>query len=112
MIRAGELRDKIIIQRPVRVSNGSGGFDITYDTIIESFAKVVERNPQNEMEGGQYDLKTLVEFVIRYRPDAIEIGDRVIWRGFNFTVANSMKVDPLRRYITITTVSEMETSER
>lgn len=112
MIRAGELRDKIIIQRPIRVSNGSGGYDTTYETIIETFAKVIERNPRNEFEGGQMDLKTLVEFVIRYRPDNINIGDRIVWRGFNFTVANSMKVDPLRRYITITTVSEMETSER
>lgn len=113
MVRAGELREILKVQRPTRVSNGSGGFTTTYSDIIErTYAKVVEERSTPEMIGGQENINNYVHFRIRYRPViAIKIADRLVWRGFNFIV-NNIKVDPLRTYIDIYVNSEMETSIR
>lgn len=112
-LNAGELREIIKIQRPVRVSNGSGGYETTYeDVIAKTYASVKEVAPSADVIASQQDLKTLVEFKLRYRPTNIKIGYRIIWRDFIFTVASSMKVDPLRTAITITAVSEIEESNR
>lgn len=116
MIPAGVLRELIKIQRPERVliPDSGGAYETVYNDILpKTYAKVTEVSPSNEIIASQQNLKELVEFIIRYRQDInIQIGDRIIWREFNFTVASSMKVDPLRTRITITAVSEIEESNR
>lgn len=112
MISAGSLREKLLIERPVRVANGSGGFDTTYEEVLNTFAMVVEERSNPELMANQENIINYVHFRIRYRPVIfIKIGDRLVWRGFNFTVNNS-KVDPLRTQIDIYVNSEMETSQR
>lgn len=116
MIPSGTLREIIKIQHPERVliPDTGGDYDTEYvDLLPKTYAKVIEISPSNEIIASQQNLKELVEFIIRYRQDVnIQIGDRIVWREFNFTVASSMKVDPLRTRITITAVSEIEESNR
>lgn len=113
MIPAGELREIIKVQRPTRVSNGSGGFTTTYaDLLAKTYAKVVEERSNPQLIANQEDIVNYVHFAIRYRPDIpIKNADRLVWRGFNFII-NNIKVDPLRTQIDIYVNSEMETSER
>lgn len=113
MISAGKLREIIKIQRPERVSNGSGGFDTVYnDLISRTYAQVVEQRSNPELVANQENIVNYVRFRIRYRPVIyIKNGDRLVWRGFNFTVNNS-KVDPMRTQIEIFVNSEMETTQR
>lgn len=112
MLRAGELREKIIVQRPVRVQDNTGGFDTTYTTLLNTFAKVVEERSNPDLVANQENISNYVHFKIRYRPIVpLKIADRLVWRGFNFTV-NNIKVDPLRTSIDIYVNQEMETSER
>lgn len=111
-IPAGELREKLFFQKPVRVSNGSGGQTTTYETYLNTFAKVVEERSNPQLIGSQENAVNYVHFKIRYRPDfPVKNADRLVWRGFNFTV-NNIKVDPLRTQIDIYVNSEIETSER
>lgn len=112
-LNAGELREIISIQRPERVSNGTGGYATTYqDLIPRTYASVIEVTPSADVIASQENLKTLVQIKMRYRPTIIKIGDLIKWRGFNFVVASSMKVDALRTTITITAASEMESTKR
>lgn len=112
-LRAGELREIIKVQRPERVSNGSGGYETTYtDVIAKTYASVKEIVPSADVIASQQNLKTLVSIKMRYRPTSLKIGDRIVWRDFNFTLASSMKVDALRTTIEITAVSEMEETNR
>lgn len=109
---AGELREKIIVQRPVRVQDDTGGFDTTYTTLLNTFAKVVEERSNPDLVANQENISNYVHFKIRYRPTVpLKIADRLVWRGFNFTV-NNIKVDPLRTSIDIYVNQQMETSER
>ena len=112
MVRAGRLREKITFQKPVKVSNGSGGFDDTWTDVLDTFAAVEEVRSNPYLIGGQENIDQLVKITIRYRPVIpIENGYRAVWRGFNFIV-NNIKVDPLRTKIEILVHSEMETSMR
>lgn len=112
-LNAGELRELITIKRPERTQNDTGGIETTYKTLIaQTYASVKELTASADVIASQENLKTLVEIKMRYRPTNIKIGDLIEWRGFNFVVAKSMKVDYLRTTITITAVSEMETTKR
>jgi len=113
MIRAGELREKILIERPIRTDAGGGAFPITgYDEILNTYAAVVEERSNPEMIANQENIKNYVHFKIRYRPEIyIKISDRLTWRGFHFIV-NNIKVTALRSQIDIFVNSEMETSSR
>lgn len=112
MIRAGELREKLVFSSPVRVSNGSGGFTTTYTEYLDTFAAIVEERSNPQLIASQENTVNYVHFKIRYRPDfPVKNADRMTWRGFVFTV-NNIKVDPLRTQIDIYCNSEMETSNR
>lgn len=111
-IPAGELRERLSFSNPVRISNGSGGFTTTYVKYLDTFAKVVEERSNPQLIGSQENAVNYVHFKIRYRPDfPVKNADRLIWRGFNFTV-NNIKIDPLRTQIDIYVNSEIETSDR
>lgn len=112
MIKAGELREKLIFSRATRVSNGSGGFTTTYASFLNTFAAVVEQNSNPQLIANQENIVNYIHFKLRYRPDfPVLNADRMTWRGFNFTV-NNIKIDPLRTQIEIFCNSEIETSER
>lgn len=112
MLRAGELREKISIDRPTRVPIGGGAYDTTYINFLNTFAMVVEERSNPELIANQENIKNYVHFKIRYRPEIyIKISDRLTWRGFYFIV-NNIKVSALRSQIDIYVNSEMETSSR
>jgi len=112
MIKAGELREKLEFSRATRTPNGSGGFTTEYVPFLNTFAAVVEERSNPQLIGSQENAVNYVHFKIRYRPDLpIKNADRLVWRGFNFTV-NNIKVDPLRTQIDIYVNSEIETSQR
>ena len=112
MVSAGRLREKIKFMRPIDVSNGSGGFDTTWEDVLNTFAAVEEVSSNPYLIANQENIDNLVRITIRYRPGIpIQNGYRAVWRGFNFIV-NNIKVDPLRTKIEILVHSEMETSMR
>lgn len=109
---AGELREKILVERPIRTSIGGGGFDTTYQTILNTYAAVHEQRSRGELIASQDNIINYVHFKIRYRPDIfLNISDRLTWRGFTYIV-NNIKVDYLRTQIDIYVDAEMETSSR
>lgn len=112
MIRAGELREKLVFSRATRTPNGSGSFTATYAPFLNTFAAVVEESSNPQLIANQENTVNYVHFKIRYRPDfPVKNADRMTWRDFIFTV-NNIKVDTLRTQIDIYCNSEIETSER
>lgn len=112
MIKSGELREKLLIERPTRTPIGGGAYETTYTTVLNTFAKIVEERSNPQEIANQENIINYVHFKIRYRPvSPIQIGDRMTWRGF-FFIVNNIKVDPLRTSIDLYVNSEMETSDR
>lgn len=109
---AGELREKILFERPVSVPIGGGGFDTEYEYLKETFAAVIEGRSRGELIASQDNIINSIHFAIRYRSDIFfQISDRITWRGFTYII-NNFKVDPLRTRIDIYVDAEMDTSSR
>lgn len=109
---AGELREKILIERPERTPIGGGDFDTTYQTILNTFAAVNEERSNGQLIANQESIINYVHFKIRYRPDIfLNITDRLTWRGFTYII-NNIKVSYTRTQIDIYCNAEMETSSR
>jgi len=112
ILKAGDLREKITFKRPIRVSNGSGGFTTTYTDILNTFASVTEMSSDPALIAQQENIKQVIKILIRYRSDiAVKIADIILWRGFEFVVSN-MKADIMRTYIEFQLTATMETSIR
>ena len=112
MIRAGELREKITIERATQVQQPDLSWETTWNPIHQTFASVTEKKPSVDVIAQQENIQMLIEIKIRYNPTvSILIGDRIEWRGFYFT-SMAPKVDPLRRGIVFMAHSEIEKTER
>ena len=112
ILKAGDLREKILFKRPVRVSNGSGGYTTTYTDILNTFASVTEISSDPALIAQQENIRQVIRILIRYRPiAAVKIADLIKWRGVEFVV-NNMKVDVMRTYIEFQLTATMETSQR
>lgn len=112
MLRAGELNQKITIERQQSVQQPDGGMITTWVTLHETFASVTEKRPSVDVIAQQPNIHMLIEIKTRYNPEVnVLAGDRITWRGFHF-MSMAPKVDPLRRWILFTAHSEMEETER
>lgn len=84
-MRAGSLRHRCIMQRPVRVKNPSAGFDVTWSDIGKTWADI--SLPTGRIAPIAEQLKAVVSAEIRIRPHAYVIaGMRLVH------VANGLSV--------------------
>lgn len=112
VLRAGELREKITVKRASRTQDENGDFVTTQNTVLTTFASVVEQRSNPSQVGSKEDVFSYQKIRIRYRSDIfLKNGDLLEWRGNVFTI-NNFIVDPLRRYIELLLISEIESSER
>lgn len=101
MIRAGRLREKIVIQRPDRQYNDTGNWDTVPINIIETFCDVQMRNASNDIIAAHNEIIQPYYFTFRHRPDkAIRKGDILFWRERKFKI-HSFSWDVLRTKLTI-----------
>lgn len=108
---AGRLREIAVVQRPTRVSNGSGGWTTTYaDVLNPMHCDVKQKSVSADMIASQQAMIQPFEFVTRYRPDlTLEIGDRITWRGRKFSLI-SFRWDVMRTKLIITASTDNETT--
>lgn len=113
MIKAGELRDKIVFEASSTTVAGNGDISYEWEELISTFAKVREKSGGYSYETGSLNGQSRITIVIRYRPDVpITIGNRVQWRGFSWIVSNSPIVDYLRTSITMEATLQIANSNR
>ena len=67
-IKAGYLDRKIIIQQPIDVADGEGGFARTWSTYVTTFASIQPFKGMELFSGGQIYAEQYVRILIRYRP--------------------------------------------
>lgn len=77
----GELDQQITIRRPVLVSDGMGGQDVTFeDVVVGEWAKVRPLRGDEVQRHDRLKAVSMVRFVIRFRPD-IRHDDIIIWQN-------------------------------
>jgi len=81
MYDPGELDQKITIRRPVLVSDGMGGHDVTMqDLAVDVWAKVRPLRGDEVERHDRLKAVSMVRFVIRFGL-AIQHGDVIYWQG-------------------------------
>jgi SPP1 family predicted phage head-tail adaptor len=111
-LKAGKLREVLVIETPERTKTDSGGAITTYVPKYTVRAAVNEIRSDPTLIASQEDIVQVVSFLIRYRPSIFIVnGDRLLWREKVFTV-NNLKVDALRTSIELLCTSEINTSQR
>ena len=105
MLPAGQLRDRVTIQQPVRVRTAMGGTEDTWQDVTTVWASV--RQPSSNELFAAAQQQALVEHVvvIRYRT-GIAANMRVMWRGRALDIVGEpADMDGTRRELRLRCVS-------
>lgn len=77
-MQAGDLKDRITIQRRTETKNAGGGLDISWTPVASVWAKVVSLNGRESVIGNVLQGTSLFDITIRFRAD-LEAGDQIVW---------------------------------
>lgn len=108
-IAAGRLKEIATVQRPERVQNDSGGWVTSYvDVLNPMYCNVTQERVSTDMIASQQAMIQPFEFETRYRTDIVlQIGDRIVWRGRNFSLIGfRWDINRTKLIITATTDNE------
>lgn len=113
MIRAGTLKEKVSVLRPIREKNESGGqkTPVSYQTLIDPmYCEVRQGIPSDDLIASQEKLIQGYRFITRYRTDIFfEIGDKIEWRGRLFSISG-FGVDANRSELIIRATTDNNTT--
>lgn len=93
---AGDLRDKIVISRIVRIPDGMGGYaEDTREAVVEAWADVrIPAAKAGVVGGAEAEIRT---HVVRVRQCTgtmgVQINDIVTWRGTDLTIRACRPMD-------------------
>jgi SPP1 family predicted phage head-tail adaptor len=97
----GAMRHLVEIQTPVRKDDGGGGFETTYDTVVENVLADVQPVGAKEMYQAQrLNLQVTHTMQIRFRGD-VKQGGRAIWRGITMYIERVLDRDDRQRFLTL-----------
>jgi SPP1 family predicted phage head-tail adaptor len=68
-VHIGQLRDRIVLERPLRAGDGGGGATVTWEEVTALWAKVTPSGGSESYELDRVAGKASHEIVIRYRAD-------------------------------------------
>lgn len=111
--KAGELKDRITVERKSVTQSVNGDLVNTWTTILTTWAKVHEKSGGYSFEAGKVNSQSRIETWIRFRPDSfMQVGDRVNWRGFSWLIENSPVSDPFRIWLSFMATLDIDTTQR
>jgi SPP1 family predicted phage head-tail adaptor len=89
---AGQLRTPVTFQRKLRIADGAGGFNETWETYATTKAHVRNLSGSERLAAGKVASETKVRVVCRYFSN-IDTDDRVILAGrvHNITFINNVE---------------------
>ncbi|MCV0370821.1 phage head closure protein [Filomicrobium sp.] len=97
-VRIGDLRQRVGIERVVRVTDGGGGAEEEWDMVAEVWAAVMPLTGTERVEADAVNGNVSHEIWMRYRPDVapdmrLRLGPRL------FDVRAVMDVEERRRFL-------------
>lgn len=81
----GDLDQRITIAREVQTAAGGGGFDSTWTTVAETWARVKPVQGRERSEAGGTNAPAMYRFRMRRRGDLVE-GMRITWNTHQFNI--------------------------
>ena len=100
MPRVPDLRERVIIERPIETLDEMGGRARSWAAVATVWAKITGRSGEERFERGIEAATVNHRVVIRHRRD-LDAGCRLIWRGGVLDVTAAYDADGDRRWLTI-----------
>ena len=101
----GMLRHRVILQQPVRTSDGTGGSDLTFADVATVWAAVEPLRPTLRLEADQPSERLPLEVTIRFRAD-IASGWRILHFNRALEVEQTHDPDERRAWLVCTVWEE------
>jgi SPP1 family predicted phage head-tail adaptor len=101
-MKAGDLNERVTIERSTSTSDGGGGRDVTWATVYELWANVKSVRGRETTDLGR--TVTAETFVINVRFGVtITTVDRAVWRGKTMEIRSAQDREGDRRWLTLET---------
>jgi SPP1 family predicted phage head-tail adaptor len=99
-MKAGDLNDRVVIERSTSASDGMGGQTVTWSTLYNLWANVkAVRGREAESLGRQVTVETYL-ITVRYGL-TITTHDRAIWSGKTMNIRSAQDREGTRRWLSI-----------
>lgn len=99
MTGAGDLRERVTIERPLRTADGAGGADVTWETLASVWAEVATLGGSELTLGERTEARAAHRVTIRFRDD-VTAEMRLVWRGKALDI-RGLRPDAKRQWLTI-----------
>lgn len=99
-MRAGQLRERVTLQAPLRTPDGAGGADIGWSEVATLWARVEAQGGGELPAGERLEARARLEVTIRFRAD-VTPAMRLVWRGRALDIRASADSDGRRRFLTL-----------
>ena len=99
-ITIGMLNRKISIQRENRVKNDTGGYDLTWSTVLTPWARIKPKSGGEKVHANRLDATGLSQVVIRYNDSLVET-DRVLYKGNLYQIRSIINIDEQNQWTEI-----------
>lgn len=105
-LRAGDLRTPLVLQDPIRTSNGSGGFTTTWQSVATVWAKVLLAGGGDRDEGAQRVSRRRYQITMRRRA-GMSSGMRLVRHGAQLLEILSVDTDDDHREAMLVVAEEV-----
>lgn len=95
---AGQLSERIELQRATRTDDGYGGYAETWATYATVWAQVRPLSGRERYHAQQIEAEASYRVTIRYRADVLD-SDRIVWRGQNLNIRFRADAGPREPYL-------------
>lgn len=95
---AGELRERVTIQRVSNARDAIGGVIETWSTLMQVYAKVAPMSAGEQYRRQQIQASAQWKVTVRYA-NAIAPADRLVWRDRTFQIKGITNPDMRRRFL-------------
>lgn len=99
-MRAGDLDQRIELQRLTRMPDGGGGYSEEWTTYATPWASVRPMSGRERYHAQQTQASANYRVTIRYRAD-VQDADRILWRGRVLNIRFRADAGPRDLYLTI-----------
>lgn len=97
---ASRLRHRVTLQQPIEVSDGAGGYTLTWQDVAELWAQIEPLRGTEELQALQIKSEVVYRFTLRYRED-ITAEKRFTFSGKIFNIRSVFNVDMLNALVEI-----------
>lgn len=95
---AGDLRERVTIQRVATTRDAIGGLIETWSTLMTVYAKVAPMSAGEQYRRQQIQAKADWKVTVRY-VNTIAPADRIVWRERTFQIKGITNADMRRRFL-------------